>query len=292
MPGIDGPTRYSVNSIGVRGDEMPERRDGTRVLCIGGSTTECVYLDDRSAWPRLLQDLLAQRWSRSVWVGSIGVSGYTTNDHLRFVRESSLMDRVDCAVMLVGSNDLGQAIGKIATPMWSRSRLLGLVRNTFHWGAALEVEDEAGWAYVARRQSRAIATKRDVAPDVSSAIAQYTDRIRELAELCRAKGVRPVYVNQPTLVRAEMSAATEQLLWGGRLTNGEFLTPRAFSGLVDRYNAALEATSRDIGVQCIDVTSMNGRSEFFYDDWHFSVAGAREIARLIAERLEEPPPRS
>ena len=58
MPGVEGPSRFRVNSRGLRGDEPPEG-DAHRVLCVGGSTTECLYLDQEESWPGLLQTLLA-----------------------------------------------------------------------------------------------------------------------------------------------------------------------------------------------------------------------------------------
>ncbi|MCK4235621.1 MAG: hypothetical protein KAX38_00785, partial [Candidatus Krumholzibacteria bacterium] len=44
MPGVEGRSRFLVNSRGIRGDEfLPD--DTYRILAIGGSTTECHYLD-------------------------------------------------------------------------------------------------------------------------------------------------------------------------------------------------------------------------------------------------------
>ena len=47
MPGIQGPSRFTVNSVGLRAREV-NGDDGTeyRILAIGGRTTECLYLDD------------------------------------------------------------------------------------------------------------------------------------------------------------------------------------------------------------------------------------------------------
>src|SRR4051812_17145031 len=44
MPGVSGISRFAVDSLGLRGDEPVEDRE-IRVLALGGSTTECLYLD-------------------------------------------------------------------------------------------------------------------------------------------------------------------------------------------------------------------------------------------------------
>jgi hypothetical protein len=54
MPGVQGESNFIVNSQGVRGDEFSPD-DDYRILAIGGSTTECLYLDQTEAWPYLVQ---------------------------------------------------------------------------------------------------------------------------------------------------------------------------------------------------------------------------------------------
>ena len=41
-PGIFGQSHYTINSLGIRGPELPADRSVYRILCIGGSTTECI----------------------------------------------------------------------------------------------------------------------------------------------------------------------------------------------------------------------------------------------------------
>src|SRR6266704_3786007 len=44
--GVRGPSRYEVNSMGVRGREWAsDRRSEYRILCMGGSTTEGLVND-------------------------------------------------------------------------------------------------------------------------------------------------------------------------------------------------------------------------------------------------------
>ena len=73
MPGVRGPTRFITNSLGIRGDEFAESQQ-YRILAVGGSTTECVYLDQDRAWPSLIQRILAEATGLRVWVGNVGIS--------------------------------------------------------------------------------------------------------------------------------------------------------------------------------------------------------------------------
>ncbi len=104
LPGVSGPTRFTVNRLGLRGDELRDQE--IRILTIGGSTTEGPYLDDTEAWPHLLQEGLKQKTGRSVWVGNAGVSGHNTRNHV--VQLEKLLGQIpdiDLVVVLVGVND-------------------------------------------------------------------------------------------------------------------------------------------------------------------------------------------
>src|SRR6185503_10261687 len=80
LHGIHGPSRFRVSSLGFRGDEDPGE-GALALLALGGSTTECLYLDQAEAWPALLEDELARALGRKVWVANAGRSGRTTRDH-------------------------------------------------------------------------------------------------------------------------------------------------------------------------------------------------------------------
>jgi len=73
--GVGGESHFSINQAGIRGDSFtPQQR--YRLLAIGGSTTECLLLDDAKAWPHLLQELLTPGWARGAcgWVTSGGAA--------------------------------------------------------------------------------------------------------------------------------------------------------------------------------------------------------------------------
>jgi lysophospholipase L1-like esterase len=106
MPGISGPSRFIANSLGIRGDEFGAS-DAYRILTIGGSTTECLYLDQSETWPLLLQNYLnGTVVYHNVWVGNAGMSGKTTRHHITAMKYLPLVDmRIDMIIVLIGVND-------------------------------------------------------------------------------------------------------------------------------------------------------------------------------------------
>ncbi len=107
MPGVNGNSRFIINEDGIRGPKFSDE-DAFRILVVGGSTTECLYLDQTETWTQLLQDMLnAQRPGSHIWVGSVGKSGLDTrHNRLQVERLLGQYDRIDLVVLLEGVNDM------------------------------------------------------------------------------------------------------------------------------------------------------------------------------------------
>jgi lysophospholipase L1-like esterase len=301
MPGVSGESHFQANSRGIRGSEWPARAEAYRVLCLGGSTTECAYLDQTEAWPQLLAARLNRSGGEPVWVGNAGIVGYTSEQHLKFVEQSPLMEEIDALVMMVGINDLlkfleseqlesdraaEEAELERSRPLWSRSSIREIARrwvNVYAVQFATHYEDIEGRNHIARRQERQAATRLGELPSLDRALDEYGARLRRIAELCRAKGVEPIFVTQPILWDAQLSPEAASLLWLGWSKDGGFYDQLALRQGLDRFNARLEQAAAESDAVVIDLAEMNGRPEYFYDDCHFNEAGARFVAEQVAD---------
>src|SRR5437868_11902884 len=60
FPHLDSHVRFYVNSLGERGDEIPEGSGKLfRVLAAGGSAVEGYFLDQDATWPQVLKRILS-----------------------------------------------------------------------------------------------------------------------------------------------------------------------------------------------------------------------------------------
>ena len=109
MPGIDGPTTFSTNKLGMRG---PDWSDGDyKILAVGGSTTIGLYLDDAKAWPQRMMTILNEKQrQRRYWVGNVGKSGLDSLHHLELLKRLAAIEEVDCVLIMCGVNDLNHAL--------------------------------------------------------------------------------------------------------------------------------------------------------------------------------------
>ena len=310
MPGVSGPAHYATNSLGIRGPEFPEDRAVKRILCLGGSTTECAYLDESETWPGLLMRRLndtAPDARHRVWVGAAGISGFGSRHHLRFARESEVMAEIDCLVLMVGVNDFTKfveterlparieherALALARAPFWSGSRVRNLARraaNVYLPTITRHYEDPDGANYQLRRRERQAAVKVDEPPDLQGALAEYALRIEGIAEACRARNVRLIVVNQPVLWSEGLDDQSEALLWLGWTAHNSYLSTAALRQGMDAFNDTLASTCNRLGVEMLDLSHMHGCVEYFYDDCHFTELGAAEVAGALGSWLDRHP---
>lgn len=106
LQGVRGPSTLTINDTGMRGDPI---RTGQRyrLLAVGGSTTICTCLDDREAWPHLVQGRVnAVLGEDALWVGNVGRPGHTTAQHVLQVEKLLAQHpEIDAVILLIGIND-------------------------------------------------------------------------------------------------------------------------------------------------------------------------------------------
>lgn len=311
LRGVSGPATYRTNSDGIRGPEL-DAPDSYRILCIGGSTTECPYLDDSETWPTLLGELLAADWNRPVWVGAAAVSEFASGHHLRYLRQSDLAPTVDRVVVMPGANDLLRLFfeldsGEVEPPYWYQSNLLGLVRQI--WNVRLGhgmLLDSTGEQLRIRRlgpgdsPSAPISESRDPRAyafrprelDFDAAVADFERRLTQLAELAKAKKIPLTLVTQPVLWEDFLDAIGQNKLLFARVypypRTWDLLTATKLRKIMYQYNEAIRLVAAKTDTDFVDpATEMNGRQEYFYDDFHLNELGCQRLATLLARHLAE-----
>lgn len=329
MPGISGAAHFDVDSRGYRAAERPANPT-LSLLAVGGSTTECRYLDTGETWPELVARGLEGRLGASVWSANAGRSGRNTREHVLLLEHLADLGDFDLVIFLIGSNDL--LLRLMQDRDWredepdSRAQRARHVRRSFAvhparfedgWLARSRLwrrvvsplkarlrgeqrQSDAGDLYVRwRRHRRESPYRRDELPDLTAALAEYRRNVEQLVALARASGVRPVLLTQPALWSADLAPADEALLWMGGIGNHQeeagavYYTPAALAAGLARYDDVLRAVAAEREVALVDLAAdLPGDPRPFYDDVHFNEPGARAVAEAVVRVLEETPARS
>jgi hypothetical protein len=239
---------FSVNGEGLRGPPLRDRRDNTfRILVLGDSMGFGFGVLDGEVLSVLLEALLTERLPDTDFqVLNASVPGFGTADQLAFLKAEGRTLEEDWG----GYGDLTGAM------LWlkDRSHLLYLVSNSLGY-LALRLgfvdQVEALWG-------------EDFPADAGKVTIGY---LIEVAEEARRLGADPLFLY-----------TTGQ----NYVVSDDYELPKS--------GALLAAAARDAEVSWIDVTphlrARPDRYELFYAlDGHWSAAGHRAIAEILAEQI-------
>lgn len=308
LPGASKTARLSINAFGFRNQRMQsiEKPPGeVRVFAVGGSTTECFYLDDAETWPESLQRKLAVK-RHGINVINAGHSGDNTRDHIALLAQRIIPFRPDYVLLLAGVNDLSLHLDPGYSPIRADRRSLIVEeppRLSTLLGARLaEVSQVARLAILAGRGRigadargnpvqdakgewvRRARTRLQQLPPRTVDTArmpgkEYEENVRTLIGVARAAGASPVLITQPALWGAP-PGKWEELLWvsyDGRIPHAQLWE------MLERFNDVMRRLSAELGVPLVDLARrLPKTAEVFYDDDHFTVKGAEIVADEIA----------
>lgn len=323
LVGIHGESRVKANSQGIRGDELgPDA--GLRILAIGGSTTECLYLDQSETWPARLQEDLAQTLpGHRVWVGNAGRSGLNTREHIFQLRHLLVeLPDLDAVVFLIGINDLGLklrqdtehdpheldrpgadreymnrafALHPDRDVAWYKRTAIYHIARRIKWrldDSQTDAVDTEGRLYQTWRQQRIQATNiRTELPDLTDALDEYQRNVNELIDIGESHGVRLIFLTQPTTWKAGLAKDIEALMTGGRgRSEDEFYAVDALAKGIELYNQKLIEVCKARGVEYFDIASLLPKdASIFFDDSHYNESGAEKFASVLADYLQRQP---
>jgi lysophospholipase L1-like esterase len=312
LPGMGGGTKwFTTNNMGFRGDSLalPKPADELRVFLIGGSTMECLYLDDTESIDRVVQTRLEGSLDDAVRprIYNAGKSGDASDDHIAMLVHRILHLEPDVVVVFAGANDLTRSIVR-ADP----HHFVPLDSSATPWVAADQVRFLATELQLGRRLYYALRpllprSDRRVAEEISSH-SDYRDkvRIRERAPVTEARprlDLATCRTNLLTLAgataanRVRLVFMTQQSTWNGadslvrrwhwiRHRDGITYRDELMHDALEAMNDVMREVARERQVPLYDLSrTLPKSSEFFYDDLHFNVQGARVAGVGLASFL-------
>ena len=303
-PKLDTLIINTRNSLGFRGPEPPaDWKDRMTVITIGGSTTECHFLNDAYTWPYLLGQHLADSF-RNCWLDNAGLDGHSTFGHIILLNDNIKKLRPKVVIFLTGINDVESdapsfhdklntrgAYPDLKHWLFENSEVLNLGLNLARGWRAQKFNNTTN-AMLVLDSSR----KRVLSDDIirkrlalqAPFLQAYRRRLEQLADTCVARGILPVFLTQPNLFGVGRDPVTgvdlETFPTDEKDTaiNGKLMWE-----ILERYNDVVRSLAGEKGVPVIDLArTMPKNSQYFYDMSHFTNQGAAEVAVLVAGPLD------
>ncbi|HYC48368.1 MAG TPA: SGNH/GDSL hydrolase family protein [Burkholderiales bacterium] len=258
------------------------------VAFLGGSTTECAFVQEHLRFPAQVSFLLEKKGVKLNAL-NLGVSGNDTHQSLNNLLNYVVNDRPTAVVLMEAAND----IGHLRTPvgyqraMGNSPTLTGLARLLFQKASAYSaILGMVRNAKVLLGNKAALDRARKGGDDLRLddktsriAVEQHTARLRAFVNTARAFGIIPVLMTQPSAnyrnaLTPEWINQSDQAL----------------------FNQAIRDTAAAEKVELIDLVRYLDEREkaqgkfaepVFYDAIHVTDYGATLYAEHIASRLAE-----
>jgi hypothetical protein len=155
------------------------------------------------------------------------------------------------------------------------------------------IEDDRGEVYKNWREHRQHASAIiDTLPDLTSALNRFGENLNLIIEEAHKQSLQIYFVNQAALWKDSMTDDELKLLWMGGIGNYQqeaghaYYSPNVLRKGLDMYNEKLKDLCRENGIAMIDIDSNLPRdATIFYDDCHFTEAGARRVAEIVYRSL-------
>ena len=302
FPSLDPVILHSTNSLGFRGPEPPaDFGNHLSIVTVGGSTTECYYLDDRRTWPARLAEMLDRDFDR-VWINNAGLDGHSTCGHQLLVKQFIGPLKPKVVLYLIGINEVGNADAN----HWDQELLTHTDANSLkrfvHRMA--DCSALAALAVNLRRQRAAQAQgllhgtvmhdpglsqtveplsdderQKELDRHRGEFLPGYESRLRHLIAMTRGFGIEPVLMTQPVLCGPVQDDATGIDLALIRTGNVDGKTQW---DVLELYNDLTRRVAAEEMVLLIDLARRLPKSSRYYYDWlHYNNDGAEAVAEIV-----------
>ncbi|MEM3074856.1 MAG: SGNH/GDSL hydrolase family protein [Candidatus Pacearchaeota archaeon] len=315
--GISGESHFTINRFGYRGDEIKSHDNEYRILIIGGSTSECLYLDNNETWAFLLMKKLNKTIdNKKVVTMNIGKSGHGLRNNILALKYLPDYYEPDLIILLTGANDvLFRLSMQEAWKPFNESESNNTESYTFSvspgysWKSTLiykiyktidlkfkkvKPQDSTGNTLVENRLKRQNAKIWiNETPDLNLALEDYKKNLERFIELSKEKNSALLFMTQPYLYKENMTPEEDASLWMTYDFGDTYFPTKTMMHLMEEFNKVLlEVCEDNKDIYCIDLEQKVPKTlDYMYDDMHFNENGASfvsdEISFYIKKNLVE-----
>jgi len=311
--GISGESHFTINSFGYRGDKIKNHEDEYRILIIGGSTSECLYLDNKETWSYLLMNELGKTVdNKKVVTMNIGKSGHGLRNNLLALKYLPDYYEPDLIIILTGANDLLFKLSRKSdwqpfnesefdrtesytfsvTPEYSwKSTISYKIYKTIEMKFnSVKPQDGIGETLVENRLKRQNAKNWiNEIPDLTFALDDYENILERVIELSKERNSNIIFITQPYLYKENMTKEEDASLWMTYDFGDIYYPTKTMIYSMEAFNKRLlKVCENNKDILCIDLEKKVPKTfGYMYDDMHFNENGAKFVAKEISSFMKD-----
>lgn len=296
LAALDRHIIHTKNSIGFRGEEPPYINDYVSIIGVGGSTTECRFLNDGMDWVTLLGENLNAEKHKRIWVNNAGLDGHSTFGHQVLLENYLIPIHPNYVIYLLGLNDLERLdwhyddqqllkneTSSIVDWLKKNSEIALLVNNFYRSIWSYKIDLKHGNLDLKNRQHQPVDSLAilKVLDAQSPYLAAFEQRLNQLLLDTKGAGISPVLLTQPLLFGHGKDDITGVNL---ETIQTRFENGKTYWEVLEAYNDISRKVAQEQDVLLIDLARQMPKSSlYFYDGVHFTNEGAEKVSEIISK---------
>lgn len=266
------------------------------ILFLGGSTTECLYVEQENRFPYLVGRIL-ENTIKGKRINSLnsGISGNHTLHSINILLNKGLLQKPDFVVMMHNINDLSILINegsywnnnptrsllietnqsKSSTVQAGKDLIYSLIPNTYN--LLLNIKN----SFYGRQDEFEDVRNKDIVVDNSLVLKKFEKNLKAFIEIAKAYNSTPVLMTQANRFIKEPDDLIVKDWPNKNIIYDDY------RDLYNQMNQVVRNVAREKDIVVIDLATIVPQSnEYLYDVVHYNDFGSKFVANYIAEMLE------
>jgi hypothetical protein len=290
--------RYPVN-VDHDGFIMPSRkhvRPDLSLVFLGGSTTECLFVDEENRFPYVTGVVLEQETGKKINSFNSGMSGINTLNCIDILVNKVIPLSPRAVVFMENINDLSTLLyeGTYWNRNTSRSPIETLPRTKMLGKLLKEIcipnlnyayKNLTSFLFPGQEDEFAPARGKKLQVDQARLTREFAMNLQIIVDTCKARGIVPVLMTQANRITEKPDQVVAAYV--GRFGRDTGLSYREFKEIYDAFNETIRRAARQNQVLLIDLAvEVPPDKIYLYDMVHFNDKGSKYAAGIIAARLK------
>lgn len=266
------------------------------LVFLGGSTTECMFMDDENRFPYLVGAILEQETGQRINSYNGGISGNNSLHAIDLLINKVIPLHPRVVVFMENINDLSTLLYEKTYWCQNRTRapletlhkfkLVGKFLKELlipYINQAYRNFKDTAWRH--ESDEFAQARGRKLVVDQAKWDREFAANLQIIIDTCRAWGITPVLMTQANRITDHPDPVVAAYI--GQYGQDTGITYPDFKRLYDSFNDTIRQVGRKNGVLVIDLARQVPPSkQYLYDMVHFNDAGSKYAAKIIAAQLK------
>ncbi len=266
------------------------------IVFLGGSTTECMFMDADHRFPYLVGKILAEETGQKINSYNGGMSGLNTLHAIDLLINKVIPLHPQVVVFMENINDLSTLLYEhtywnkhtVRSPLETlkKKQMVGKLLKEMLFPQLNEAYRNLKETLTRQPQDEfASARGKKITVDKARLVHEFAMNLQTLVCICQAHEITPVLMTQENRITPHPDPVVAAYL--GRYGTETGLSYARIKALYDAFNDTIREVGRRNHVMVIDLArEIPPDKKYIYDIVHFNDAGSQLAAQIIAARLK------